>query len=151
MGIFNELCKIQQTHMKVKHIKYQGLFKPQDYLTNNMFTNEQSSLLFNLRFRSVKGFRDNLHGMYGGNYECPLCGNHTDTQENGLKCDVIIQHLSKQEQDLLPNIQYNDIFGEPHDQLTITELYQKIVSIRERLLENDQEPAHQGFSTGPCS
>ena len=50
---------LQQGHSKVKQIEYTQFSKPQDYLEGNTFTNEECSLMFNLRCRTVEGFKEN--------------------------------------------------------------------------------------------
>ena len=46
---FDELQDIQKEHIKVKHIKFDSLKFPQEYLNDKQFNN---SLLFNLRCQS---------------------------------------------------------------------------------------------------
>ena len=54
---FDELRDIQKEHIKVKHIQFNSLKSPQEYLTDKQFNNRLSSLLFNLRCQSVNGVR----------------------------------------------------------------------------------------------
>ena len=46
---FDVLRKLQNNHVKVKHIQYDNLHEPQQYLCNRKFNYKLSSLLFNLR------------------------------------------------------------------------------------------------------
>ena len=55
---------------------------------------------------------------------------------------------SKQQKDL-DSVKYQDIFGNKHEQLQVTKVFQTLVGIRDRLLERDQEPAWAGSNTGP--
>ena len=70
-AVLKELKDLQDSHGKVKHILFSNLNNPQEYLTSGMLTNDQSSLLFNLRCQTVNGFKDNFHGMYS-NYNIYL-------------------------------------------------------------------------------
>ena len=63
---------------------------------------------------------------------------------------MITLSLSEEEYQMLKHI-YEHIFGEPSQQLDIKKIYQKIISIRERLLAEYQELAHQGNNTGLMS
>ena len=69
-----ELEGLKSEHEKVKYIAHTNLEKPQDYLTNNLFSNAQKSILFNLR----SSFRDDFHKMYT-NYMCQLCNIKIDS------------------------------------------------------------------------
>ena len=69
-----ELEGLKSEHEKVKFIAHTNLEKPQDYLTNNLFSNAQKSILFNLR----SSFRDDFHKMYT-NYMCQLCNIEIDS------------------------------------------------------------------------
>ena len=55
--VFIELENMKQGHSKVRDIQHYGLKYPQPYLSNPLFTNKQTSLLFNLRSRSVNEFK----------------------------------------------------------------------------------------------
>ena len=48
----------------------------------------QSSLIFNLRSKCQKEFKENFHNQNGISM-CPLC----DTQEHALACRVVAQEL----------------------------------------------------------
>ena len=61
---YNELEEKKLKHTKVQTIKYDGVRRPQSYLTSPNFDNEISSLLFNPHCKSVNTFRDNFHTMY---------------------------------------------------------------------------------------
>ena len=79
---FDELKDIQKEHIKVKHIEYESLKSPQEYLVCGQFNNKLSSLLFNLRCQSVNGVKANFSNMYQGNTNCPFkCLNTEDTQK----------------------------------------------------------------------
>ena len=76
-----QLEAIKQGHSKVKHIIHSNLQAPQSYLTNPLFSNKQSSLLFNLRCKGVNEFKCNMFAS-----TCPVCKISQDTQEHALIC-----------------------------------------------------------------
>ena len=53
---FQVLRAIQEEHIKIKHIKYNG-FKLQPYLASVMLNYEEASTLFNMRANTVNGFK----------------------------------------------------------------------------------------------
>ena len=75
--------------------------------------------------------------MFSDN-DCPLRCGGVDTIENILTCPVLQNNLHSEE--LANNIYSSDI----HAQKQVTELYTKLMSIRENIINN---PVH---STGPC-
>ena len=89
--------------------------------------------------------------MFNGDNACPLkCPNEIDSQEHMLVCDGIISHLNINQKENLDNVKYEHIFGNNNEKLKITQVFQVLLKIRERLLERDQGPACLGNSTGPC-
>ena len=114
----HELESIKITHDKVREIVHQNLNKPQQYLTSMIFSNSQKSILFNLRSKCEKSFKDNFHKMYD-NTTC-LCKKDQDSQEHALVCDQVIKHLSKEDKVTLADVKYSDIFSDLHSQHRIT-------------------------------
>ena len=57
---YAEFERVKQGHNKVKHIIHKDLKKPQLYLKDAMFTNKDTSLLFNLRSQCVNEFKGNF-------------------------------------------------------------------------------------------
>ena len=104
--VFIELENIKQGHSKVRDIQQYGLKYPQPYLSNPMFTNKQTSLLFNLRSRSVNEFKANFFTSC-----CPLCSN-SDTQEHALHCIKIRDLLTQEQVSSLSSVSYIDIFSD---------------------------------------
>ena len=131
---FKELEEMKLKHTKVQNIKYDGLRRPQGYLTNPNFDNEMSALLYNLRCKSVNTFRDNFHTMYGKEPACRLCFRYQDSQEHALTCEVIKANLSQAQCALLNDTDYAQLFGNVEDQEKVTRMFQIIVSLREKLL-----------------
>ena len=147
---FRELQTIKEGHEKVRDISFEALKGPQEYLCNSLFTNRLSSLLFNLRCRSVRSIKDNFHRQFQGNLSCPfLCPGEIDTQENLLVCVAIKKHLKNEQISLLNEVQYKDIFGSIPEQYNAARIFDIILKVRHRLLEKDQRPAHHGNNSGP--
>ena len=144
-----EMNEKKKTHTKVKHIQYDSLKKPQGYLLSHKFNNTMCNLLFNLRCRSVNGFKDNFHSIYGQEPLCELCGEHIDSQENALTCKVILKEFTQEENNTLKTIKYSHIFGDTDDQFDITIMFQSILDTRQRLLEASRQQAYPGINTGP--
>ena len=146
---FNELKDIQKEHIKVKHIRFDSLKLPQEYLGSKQFTNRFSSLLFNLRCQSVKDVKANFNNLYEANTQCHFnCLNQEDSQEHMLNCHELTKHLEPDHLDLLKNIEYNDLLGSTTKPLRITQMYLILLKTRERLLGKNQEPACHGNSNG---
>ena len=128
----HELESLKTSHDKVRFIVHQNLEKPQQYLTGIEFSNAQKSILFNLRSKCEKSFKDNFHKMHQ-NTTC-MCKKDLDSQEHALVCDIVLKHLSEQDKLTLEEVQYSDIFSDLHSQHRITQLYQSIIKIKKRLL-----------------
>ena len=128
-----KLLKMQQQHKKVKGIKYTDLKGPQEYLVNPKFNNEEVSLLFNLRCRTVKSFKQNFRIMNNDKTICELCKTSDDTQEHAINCTVIRKHVKVESE-----TSYDDIFASIDKQMHITSIYSKILEVREMLLGEEQ-------------
>ena len=76
---------------------------------------------------------------------CPMCGNHIDSQELALTCDYVAQKLSLTEK----KVKYEDLFGNVEDQVRISNLFQKVIKMRENLdILRGTRPADRGKYTG---
>ena len=146
---FAEMEVRKETHKKVKHIEYDGKRKAQKYLVSHKFNNELSSLLFNLRCSSVNSFKDNFHSQYGQLPPCLMCKKYVDSQEHALECEGIRKELTWKEANQITIIKYNHLYGGPEEQLKITQIFHKILIIRQRLQECSLKPAYPGNNTGP--
>ena len=146
---FAELEEKKINHKKVQHVKYDGKRKAQHYLLNHKFNNEMCSLLFNLRCRSVNTFKENFHSKFGQFPPCDVCKKNVDSQEHALECEVIRKELTMTETDKIKHIKYDQIYGDTDAQYEITTMFQKILTIRQRLRETLQKPAYPGNNSGP--
>ena len=110
---FKELKIKQEGHSKVNTIVYEKL-QQQSYLQSPLFSNDDVSILSNLRSHTTRGIRDNFQQMYRSDQNCPLkcwppdASPLRDTQPHLLTCSKL----------KLPNatiasskIVYTDIYG----------------------------------------
>ena len=109
-----------------------------------MFTNKETSLLFNLRSQCVNEFKANFYL-----HSCPFCKTHSDTQEHALYCTTLRKHMDKDILSDLDSVSYNDIFGDINSQHKITQIFSSIIQTREQLRAPPQTPAYPGHNTGP--
>ena len=146
---FSELQVIQKGHDKVRDIYFKDLEGPQEYLCHKLFSNRLSSLLFNLRCRSVKGIKDNFHRQYQDNLFCPFsCLRSIDSQEHLFICPYLKKHLNHEKISLLEGVKYEHLFGSIDEQHSAALGFSIILRIRDRLLGN-QRPAYHGNNCGP--
>ena len=145
ISVFETLENMKQGHSKVKDIIHSGLLYPQPYLTNPMFTNKQTSLLFNLRSSCVNEFKSNFFTS-----SCPVCKTNSDTQQHALLCGEIKKYMKKEDLVKLSAVAYTDIFSDTKKQLQVTQVFNMIIQTRERLRTPPLNPAYPGLSTGPA-
>ena len=137
------LQNLQQTHTKVKHIKYEKL-EVQKYLTSPLFSNEETKLLFALRTRTVEGVKSNFQNMYSGNLFCPLqCWGQgeppiSDTQQHLLTCTKLQTRISTEDISC-DNVLYIHLFSEVGKQKEATVLFSRLINAREQM-ESDNPP-----------
>ena len=134
--------KMKEKHSKIKDITYESLSKPQSYITSNLLNNKQTGLIVNLRSRCERSFRNNFKTMHPVYQSCPLCELVPDTQEHALECKTIKEYMTRNELEELQSVRYEHLFGSTEEQAALSAVYINILSIRDRLLE--EEPADQG-------
>ena len=111
---------------------FEALEEPQEYLCNSLFTNRLSSLLFNLRCRSVRIIKDNFHRQFQGQGEllCPLsCIREVDSQEHILVCQALLKPLGDEQKLMLEGVKYEHLFGTTLEQLKATQMFQILIKI----------------------
>ena len=123
-----KLKVLQVGHQKVSQLQYTLKDKPQEYLSTKLFSNDECSMLFNLRCKTVKGFKDNFHGMNQNNL-CDLCGRSEDSQMHALECHMLEVHVPRD-----PSISYSDIHGTVQQQKGFVVYFTALLEARERLL-----------------
>ena len=127
---WKQLEEPKSEHEKVKNIIHTDLDNVQEYLQTNRMSNQEKALLFNLRSKCENTFRDNFHRMYT-EYSCPMCGKEADSQQHALTCNITAQHLNEKDRRDLTNIYYSELFGNIDQQVAITQIYMKIINIRQ--------------------
>jgi hypothetical protein len=136
---FKELKTEQASHSKVKTIIYDS-FEAQRYLKSALFSNEDVSILSNLRSHTTRTIRANFKNMYRDDKHCPLKCWETDadpiedTQEHLLVCSKLndtARHTIATEK-----IEYNHIYGSVHEQKAIVTIMKQLLHERNVLLEN---------------
>ena len=134
---FTKLQTLKSTHSKVKHILYDDFKHPQPYLTSNLLSHEEKNLLFNLRCKRVRGVKKKIPGMYKGNMLCPLCHSEEDTQEHLLYC-IWLKNILPQANNT--QVIYKHTFGDKREQKAAVALYSHLLSTRDSLLGEEEEP-----------
>ena len=134
---FRHLKALQSKHSKIKHITYDEL-KCQSYMTSPIYTNQEVNLLHSLRSRSVD-CKVNFRGMYGADLACTLCQDGAqDDQQHILNCPRLRQ-LMKSSEAAKNNIKYDDLFAETSKQKEVTALFEKLLDLRQKLLNEEAE------------
>ena len=113
--------------------------------TNKDISFRQSSIIFALKSRTLRGIKSNFKKMNPYNTLCPLCERCEDSQEHVLYCKVL--------QDIMPHIilpQYEHLNGTPGQQTEFIQVYEKYLILRDQLLEESSEDTSlPGLYTGP--
>ena len=141
--VFRQLQETKEGHIKVKHIVHSDLKYPQAYLTNQLFTHKQSSLLLNLRCQCVNEFNSNFYASI-----CPVCKLYPDTQEHAIVCSSIKQHINQELLSLFDGVSYSDIFSTIDSQLRVTQLFEIIIKTRIQLRTSTSLPRHHSGPSG---
>ena len=138
---FKQLTYEQSQHSKIRHIQYDNLVQ-QQYLTSAHLDNEEASLLFSLRSKTVRGIKRNFSILYkDNNMMCELCKTNEDSQEHCLQCPELLRNITN----VKKHIKYEQLFGSLIDQIEVTQYFKQLLDIRTKLME--QYPALN--SVGP--
>ena len=98
----------------------------------------------------MKSIKDNFHKYYKENLSCPfLCESTIDSQEHLLTCPGIKKHLSIEQLEVLNDVRYEHIFGDPVEQLSAAKAFQLFLKVQDRLLDENHRPAYHGNNSGP--
>ena len=146
---FRYLTSIQQTHSKVKDIKYSKL-ELQPYLHSPLFSRKQMSTLFRLRSRTLSGIKSDFSELYKPDLACPVCRQHPDTLQNLLTCPALSAVL--QLEDVNSEISHSDIFSsDVRKQKAVTVLYMKLMEARQTLLTREEPVDLAPMSPSPST
>ena len=141
---FLEQEGIKEGHIKVKHIVHSNIKRPQKYLTDPIFSNNQTRLLFNLRSQCENEFKSNFYTS-----TCKFCQEYPDTQEHALHCKVIMKQIHKTNVAPIRQIRYSNIFGDTKLQHEIVQVFERIILTRDKMRASTLHPAYPGLNTGP--
>ena len=133
------LKKKQETHSKVRDIVYTKL-ETQRYLTSPLFSDEEVSLLFAIRSQCVRECRANFSSMHSEiEILCKLCTKKKrDDQPHILQCNTLNSKLETEEL-ATGEISYQDIYGNHIRQKEVTSLFSKLLSIKKKFDEKDDQ------------
>ena len=146
ISAFEYLKKIQTKHSKIRDIHYPKL-ETQQYMTSEMFSNEEVNLLHALRARYIN-VKANFSSRFLNNMLCPLCKTERDDQPHILDCPVLKRKF-KSTETLTDKNQYQDIFADLKKQKGITHLYAQLMRIRKSLVgENLEAKSDPSISDG---
>ena len=131
---FKHLTALQDTHEKVKYIKYDK-FEIQPYMTSPLFSNEEVSNLADLRSHSTRGIRKNFSSWYKPNLTCPLGCPEEDNQSHLYQCGPLQAEQSSEQIEAIRNTRYEDIYGSLEEQKSAIKIISWLLDTRRRLLE----------------
>ena len=124
---FKSLIEQKNCHSKMGNLSYNEL-KTQPYLKDGVLNRNDARLLFQFRTRMID-VADNFKNDNKYTMLCPLCSESWDDQEHLLCC-------SKIHQKELPNVTYNDIFGNDTNKMKIVlTVLKNALAIREESLK----------------
>ena len=87
-SVFTSLKSAQSSHSKIKSIKY-NKFEMQPYLESELFTTEETEMVFNIRANTVTGYKACFKTLYQSNMNCKLGCPVEDSIEHVFKCKKI--------------------------------------------------------------
>ena len=127
-----DLNKLKEKHSKSEKFASSSL-QVADYLKDPRLMKKQQQLLFRLRSRTL-----NVKCNFSNQYEnvfCSTCKLFPETQAHLLQCPEIVKNM----QNLVPKaseINENDIYGSLENQIKITRIFEEVLQIREKILED---------------
>ena len=100
------------------------------------FSNNDKELLFKLRTRMIN-VKSNFRNQYE-NVLCQLCDNGAEeSQSHLLECPTLLDNCPMLFNDT--QTEYDDIFECPSKQLQVVRLFQSVLDIREKMLNQEEE------------
>ena len=134
--VFTELKVTQDTHSKVREIQNKK-FKIQEYMITPHLTNQEVSLLFSVRKRTLRTVVNN----FGKKIYCVLGCSVLKNQEHWLVCS---QTLSNKNTEVV----YSDLYGSLEKQVQLVKLYSLLETEREALTLREAPSSPVAESTG---
>ena len=133
---------IKDSQSKLNEIKYED-FKIQPYLRSNDLTEEEKSILFRIRTRTVDDIKTNFRTKFNNDLMCRLCESETaeESQSHQLTCQSIIEECEELRKN--KTVKYEDFFGHIESQVAATVLYKKVLETRTRLLKERENNDRQ--------
>ena len=81
---------------------------------------------------------------------CPICKSEPGTQEHALKCFAMKKHMQISELEALQAVDYNYIFGDIEAQSKVTQVFESVIILREKLCQvKKQNVAYRGSNSVP--
>ena len=134
-SVFTSLKSAQSSHSKIKSIKY-NKFEMQPYLESELFTTEETEMVFNIRANTVTGYKACFKTLYQSNMNCKLGCPVEDSIEHVFKCKKIDECSMK------TNISLRAMFASVEEQREAVSVFTQRENIRMALLGVDE--AYQG-------
>ena len=131
---FKYLTNKQQQHSKVHGVKYKKL-QTQAYILSPLFKNTEVNLLHALRSRMIN-VKANFSSKYRLSLLCPVCESAVDEQQHILECDDMISQL-KSDEIAVEKSEYKDLFENEQKQKRITNLFERLLKIRNSLVDEN--------------
>ena len=131
---FKYLIEIKESQSKLTEIEYRD-FKTQEYLGCSKLSEEEKSILFKIRTRTVEDIKTNFRNKFGSDLTCRLC--ESDSEEESQSHQLTCQSMIRECDELRMNqtVTYKDFFGNIDAQVAATHLFKKVLDIREKLLK----------------
>ena len=109
-----------------------GKIKMQEYLKSNRLSTKAKQALFSLRCRNFP-VKTNMKTAFGNNLECRICHeeNSIENEEHTFfNCSELVSNA-----DEIVNIQFDDIYGNIHEQVRAMNYFMHIIEKRKIILE----------------
>ena len=136
---FKHLLRLKENHSKVKHIKYADL-QTQPYLLSDLFSNKDTEMLFNLRSKTDKNFKENFPILNKGNVNCPLfCWVPGETPPVDSQVHLLNCMKLRTPQDV-EQMNYEKLFGNPHSQREILTEIKRLLALKTTAINQTMLP-----------
>ena len=79
-------------------------------------------------------YKNNFKAKFGNDLNCRICDSHQDSQQEILICPILLSDIEVG--DLTKSMCYDDIYDEVDKQITAVINWEKILKVRNKLIEN---------------